>query len=100
MVIDVHSHAWLYPQHFNDDFRRQAKVARGQDTEVDLTVRYEEYARTATPDTRTIVFGGKAKLSGLWVDDHYVAEYVAKHPDKLIGYLSVDPTQDGWQREM
>jgi predicted TIM-barrel fold metal-dependent hydrolase len=29
-----------------------------------------------------------------------VAGYVAAHPDTLIGYLSVDPTQDGWQDEM
>ena len=34
------------------------------------------------------------------VDDAYIAAYVAKHPDTLIGYLSVDPTQDGWAREM
>jgi predicted TIM-barrel fold metal-dependent hydrolase len=34
------------------------------------------------------------------VDDQYVAQYVAQHPDKLIGFLSVDPTQEGWEREM
>jgi hypothetical protein len=47
-----------------------------------------------------VVFGGKARLSGLWVDDRYVAEYVEAHPDKLIGFLSVDPTQPDWQDEM
>ena len=45
MIIDVHSHTWQYPDHFSDDFRNQAKRARaGQ--EVDLTVRYDEYAAT------------------------------------------------------
>lgn len=99
MVIDVHSHAWEYPKHFGDDFVRQAKRAKAGG-DLDLTVRYEDYRRAAPPDTRTIVFGGKAKLSGLWVDDRYVADYVAAHPDTLIGYLSVDPTQPGWEREM
>ncbi|MBL9215382.1 MAG: amidohydrolase [Opitutaceae bacterium] len=99
MIIDVHSHAWEYPAHFNDDFRRQARRARAG-TEVDLTVRYEEYRATVPPDTRTIVFGGKARLSGLWVDDDYVARYVAAHPDTLIGFMSIDPTQEGWQREL
>lgn len=99
MIIDVHSHVWEYPAHFTDDFRRQAKRARAG-VEVDLTVRYEDYRRAATPDTRTVIFGGKAKLSGVWVDDDYVARQVAAHPDTLIGFLSVDPTQDGWQREM
>ncbi len=99
MIIDVHSHTWRYPEHFADDFIAQARRAKAGG-DVDLAVRYDDYRRGATDDTRTIVFGGKARLSGLWIDDAYVAEYVAAHPDTLIGFLSVDPTQDGWQREM
>ena len=99
MIIDVHSHAWQYPDHFSDDFRDQAKRARAG-VEVDLTVRYDEYAAAGAQVDRTIVFGGKARRSGLWVDDRYVADYVAAHSDKLIGFQSLDPTQDGWQREM
>ncbi len=99
MPTDVHSHYWRYPDHFSDDFKTQAKRARG-DVEVDLTVRWEEYSAQAVTCTRTIVFGGKAKLSGLWVPDSEVAGYVAQHPDKLIGFLSIDPTQPGWQEEM
>lgn len=98
-IIDVHSHVWRYPDHFSDDFRQQARRARAG-VEVDLTVRYEDYARHSVPDVRTIVFGGKARLSGVWVDDRYVADCVAEHPDRLIGFLSVDPTQPGWRREL
>lgn len=99
MIIDVHSHAWCYPDHFNDDFRQQACRARAG-VEVDLTVHYDEYRKTCPAETRTIVFGGKAKLSGLWVDDRYVAKYVAAHADTLLGFLSVDPTQPQWQHEL
>jgi len=99
MTIDVHSHAWRYPRHFNEDFRRQAKHARAG-VEVDLTVRYEQYRAAAPTDTMTIVFGGKARRSGLWVDDQYVAEYTAAHRNNLIGFLSIDPTQDNWEREL
>src|SRR5690606_5364686 len=67
---------------------------------LDLTITYEAYQASAREEVRTIVFGGKARLSGLWVDDQYVADYVAAHPDKLIGYLSVDPTQTGWEGEL
>lgn len=101
MIIDVHSHVWQYPNHFDDSFRQQAARARGGD-EVDLTVRFDDY-QASTPegeDVTTIVFGGKAKRSGLWVDDQTVADYVAKHPDRLIGFLSVDPTQPGWMDEL
>lgn len=99
MIVDVHSHAWKFPEHFSGTFIAQAKRARAG-MEVDLRVRYEDYRAAAPPDTKTIVFGGKAKLSGTWVDDEYVADYVAAHPDTLIGFLCVDPTQEGWKREM
>jgi len=99
MIVDVHSHAWEFPRHFTDDFRQQARTARAGE-EVDLTVRLAEYQASATLADRTIVFGGKARLSGLWVDDSYVAEYVSTAPEQLIGYLSLDPTQDGWQDEL
>lgn len=100
MIIDVHSHAWQYPNHFNDDFRQQAARAKGGE-EFDLTVTLEAYDATGGKRAaRTVVFGGKAKLSGLWVDDAFVADFVAQAPDRLIGFLSVDPTQEGWQAEM
>ena len=100
MIIDVHSHVWKYPDHFNDDFRRQAMRARGSNVEVDLTVTYDAYRATCPPETKTVVFGGKAKLSGQWVEDRFVADYVGAHPDTLIGFMCIDPTQPGWQQEM
>jgi predicted TIM-barrel fold metal-dependent hydrolase len=98
-IIDIHSHFWRYPEHFQEDFRSQAKRARAG-VEVDLTVTWNSYAQSAPTDVRTVVFGGKAKLSGLWVDDADIADYVSQQPEKLIGFLSLDPTQPGWQQEL
>ena len=99
MIIDVHSHFFTYPKHFSPEFVEQARRSRNG-VEVDLTVRWHEYQATASDCRRTVVFGGKAKLSGLWVPDNEVAGYVGQHPDRLIGFLSVDPTQPGWQDEL
>ena len=99
MIFDVHSHAWRFPADFSDDFLRQAGRAR-PGVAVDLSATYEAYRASAPEDTRTVVFGGKARLSGLWVEDRTVAEYVARDSDRLVGFLSVDPTVDGWEREM
>jgi len=99
MIIDIHSHAWRFPEGFSEDFRVQAQRAKAGG-EVDLTVRLADYRAAAPPDVRTVVFGGKAPLSGVWVDDAYVAQYVAQAPEQMIGFLSVDPTQDGWEREL
>lgn len=99
MIIDVHSHAWNFPADFSDDFIHQAGRAR-PGVKVDISATYEAYRASAPEDTRTFVFGGKAKLSGLWVNDQTVADYVARDPARLIGFLSIDPTQENWQREM
>lgn len=99
MIVDVHAHAWRFPEDFTPEFIRQAKLARAG-MEIDLTIRYEDYRAAAPPETKCIVFGGKGRLSGVWVDDHYVAKYVAADPERLIGFLSVDPTQPGWRREL
>ncbi len=99
MIIDVHSHAWNFPADFSADFIHQAGRAR-PGVKVDISATYEAYRASAPADTRTLVFGGKAKLSGLWVNDQTVADYVARDPARLIGFLSLDPTQENWQREM
>ena len=78
MLVDVHSHLFKYPEHFTEDFRRQS--FRGRNKELDLTVRWEEYHRAATQCDKTIVFGGKAKLSGLWVPDRRCRELRATAP--------------------
>ncbi|QDV83680.1 amidohydrolase family protein [Planctomycetes bacterium TBK1r] len=99
MITDIHSHAWPFPDAFSEDFIRQASAAKAGET-VDLTIRLDDYRDAAPPGTRTVVFGGKARLSGLWVDDKYIADYVAQDPERLTGYLSIDPTQAGWEDEM
>lgn len=99
MLVDVHSHFFTYPDHFTTDFVTQARRARNG-VEVDLTVRWHEYQAAAADCRWTVVFGGKAKLAGVWVPDEAVASYVASQRDRLVGFLSVDPTQPGWQDEL
>ena len=41
MIIDIHSHAWQYPEHFTDQFRQQAAQVAKADDPLDLTVTYE-----------------------------------------------------------
>ncbi|WP_228001885.1 amidohydrolase family protein [Nocardia australiensis] len=98
MITDVHSHLFDCPDHFTDSFIDEA--ARAHAGEVNLTVRWAEYEASSPADTRTIVFGGKARLSGLWVDDRDVAEYVALHAERLVGFMALDPTQPGWEDEL
>jgi predicted TIM-barrel fold metal-dependent hydrolase len=98
MLIDIHSHFFRSPQHFSTGFIQQSqRVTSGS---FDLNVRWEDYHAQAQGCDWTVVFGGKAALSGLWVPDEEVAEYTRSHSDKMIGFLSVDPTQPGWVDEL
>jgi uncharacterized protein len=98
MIVDVHSH-YFRPAHFTEDFKRQAARAR-RGVEVELSVQWDEYHSAATMCEKSIVFGGKAKLAGIWTPDHEVATYVAAHREHLIGFLSLDPTQPQWRDEL
>jgi predicted TIM-barrel fold metal-dependent hydrolase len=98
-ILDVHSHTWRFPDDMTADFRRQATRGR-PGVELDWRITLDAYRKTSRPGVKTVVFGGKAKLSGIWVDDKYVCKYAAQDPEKLIPFLSVDPTQDGWLAEM
>ena len=99
MIIDIHSHFWNFPGDFTENFIRQAEGARAG-AKVDLSVDYEKYRATAPDDMISAVFGGKAKLAGIWVDDTDVASYVAQDSGRLFGFLSVDPTQPRWEEEL
>lgn len=97
-MIDVHCHAWLYPEHFAEPFISESVRSRGR--EIDLSVRWQEYTSTASGVTTVVMFGGKARLSGLWVPDTHVAEVVRASQGQAIGFLSLDPTVKGWEDEL
>jgi len=99
MIVDVHAHAWRCAEHFGEGFLAQFRRAYGK-AEASLATSAEEYFRGAPTETIAVVFGGKARLSGLWVDDEHVAREVARSPRRMIGFLSLDPTQDGWRDEL
>jgi hypothetical protein len=98
MLIDIHSHYFRCPEHFKKDFVAQTK--RVTNPAFDLNVRWEDYRAQAIQCDWTVVFGGKAALAGLWVPDDEVAAYTASHADEAIGFLSLDPTQAGWEEEL
>lgn len=99
MIVDVHAHCWPRPDCFSPSF--QADARRMRLAPVNLVTSYEGYWNgTGGEDVVSIVFGGKARLTGVWIEDDEVAEYVARDPARMIGFMSLDPTQPGWQDEM
>ncbi len=95
---NMHTHAWDQQLHFEPQTIREAELARGGP--IDMTVRFDEFMQDMKPFDKVVVFGLKARRTGYWVPDDYVADFVAKAPDKLIGFASCDPTQAGYLDEL
>lgn len=91
MIIDVHTHAMRYPDHLSDAFVREADRARG--FHIDLTVPFETYMEAMLPVERTILFGMKARHTGFYVPNEWIAAFAARAPEKIIPFLSLDPTE-------
>ncbi len=90
MIVDVHTHVWECPCHIGESFIADAKATAGsgyKDIHVDLGRHWE----AMQPVDRAVVLGFRARHVGVLVPNEYVAEYVGRHPDKLIGFCSIDP---------
>jgi uncharacterized protein len=104
MIVDVHSHVMWYPEHISERFATEALASKlvkleqsggaAYSSSLDLhsyDSRPEDHWAAAQTADRTIVFGLQAKASGVWVPNSVIADYVATHPDRLVGWASVDP---------
>lgn len=98
MIFDVHAHYWPDATAFSPDTQMQAERAKG--APVDLVTDYTRYWNHAPADTRVVLFGGKARLSGFWQEDDVVAKMVASDPDRYVGFLTLDLTQPNWRSEL
>lgn len=95
---NIHSHVWSQEEHFTPQMIAEAQIARGGEP-VDLTVRFDALMQDVEPFEKVVIFGLKARLSGVWVPDEYVAALAAQD-DKLYGFASCDPTQPDYVEEL
>ena len=95
---NIHTHAWDQALHFDPATVHEADLSRGRP--LDLTVRFDAFIADMAPFQRVVVFGLKGRLTGYWVPDEFVADFVGRAADKLVGFASCDPTQPGYMDEL
>lgn len=99
-MLDHHSHVWDLTEHCSRTFLAEAAAGTGR-RKVRLSAlpreHWEEYQDFPG---RVIVFGLRSIKLGIDVPDRFVADYVASHPEKLVGFMSVDPTQPGLEQQI
>lgn len=92
MIVDCHTHVGE-PEHFTKNFIHDARVASGNPDQ-QFAVKLPEHLTAMEPVDRAIVLGFRAKHVGYVVPNEYVADYVNQHPEKLVGFCSIDPNDD------
>lgn len=95
---NIHAHAWDQALHMEPQTVRESDISRG--FPLDMTVDFDTFMRDMEPFERVAVFGLKARLTGYWVPDAYIADFVARAPDKLVGFAACDPTQPAYLDEL
>jgi predicted TIM-barrel fold metal-dependent hydrolase len=91
MIIDVHTH--ILKPGFSPKWMDMPQNARGLSRDQLERLRKmnspEEHFKDMEPVDKAIVFGGP---------EEFTAEYARRHPDKIIGFASVDPLERGAAR--
>ena len=97
MIVDCHTHIG-HRGHFGGAFMDDAARAWGDDYSPARTL--DQHWEAIAEVDRAIVLAFAAPAVGFDVPNEYVAEYVAAHPEKLIGFASVDPSRSGAVAEL
>jgi predicted TIM-barrel fold metal-dependent hydrolase len=102
MIVDCHTHIWQTPEQLGQGSLGQRPAALrparlGGDTlslwrSVPAADPDHHWAQSATVD-RSIVLGFKSSYLRAEIPNRFVADYVRRSPDKLIGFAGIDPTQ-------
>ena len=106
MIVDVHSHLIWYPDHVSETWAQEALASKlvklkfsgglAHAASLDLhsyDSRPEDHWKAAQQADKVVVFGLQAKATGAWVPNELIAEYAAAHPERIIGWASVDPNE-------
>ena len=106
MLFDTHTNLMWYPDHLSDEFvetaweAKRAKMKLSPDVyfagsqvkyENAFDSRPEQLLAACAEADKVIVFGIQAPFCGIRADQELIANFVANHSDRFIGWCSVDP---------
>src|SRR4051812_31431078 len=105
MIVDCHTHVWQSPDQLGQielgDVTRLARsrAGRAQGSPSRSSWRLQpsadpdhHWAQSGTVD-KSIVLGFKSRYLRAEIPNQFVADYVNRFPQKLIGFAGIDPTE-------
>ena len=98
MIIDIHTHVFDAAHHFGPKLNADL-VRCGVDPAVWGNVAERHLVTTKAADV-AVVFGLQASGTGWHIPNEMVAAHVAKAPDRLLLFASIDPLQPDYIEEL
>ena len=111
MTVDIHTHVWETPDQLGQadlgdptaETARQAGKRGGRTRTVFRRIPpadTELHWQASRPVDRAIVLGFASRLLRAEVPNDFVAHYVDRHPEKLLGFAGIDPTSGKGVQEL
>lgn len=92
MIIDLHTHLWQSPDQLGEPIADQLRRKLGHEyNRLDASPVAHEAAME--PVDVAVVLGFRSRAMGADVPNDFLAEYVSRRPDRLIGFAGIDPTE-------
>src|SRR4051812_11409262 len=110
MICDCHTHIWQSPdqlgqmdlgevRHTRHRHRTHATPPRTGWRSIPSGDPDYHWSQSTAVD-KSIVLGFKSRYMRAEIPNRFVADYVSKYPQKLIGFAGIDPTEPGSHEEV
>ncbi len=96
MIVDCYSHIWDSPEQlgrFAESLEReQSKPPVAGGVRTSISAGSGQHLIACQPVDASIVVGFKSKYLGAEIPNETISSYVKTHPEKLVGFAGIDPT--------
>ncbi|MCY3801552.1 MAG: amidohydrolase family protein [Chloroflexi bacterium] len=92
MRVDVHAHC-IQPEHVTA--AAHSKMERSGYPPMAPT-EFDHFMREMEPVDKAICFGVRARGTGTMTPDEYTSEWVSRAPEKLLGFMAIDPMEEDY----
>lgn len=91
MIVDCHTRIWDSQAQLGGAAPRLAKPVRAD---------ADRHLAAADPVDKSIVLAFKSRYLAAEIPNRFVADYVRRYPDKMIGFAGIDPLDADWRTDL
>ncbi len=91
MIVDLHTHLWQNPEQLGPQIAAQLRERFAGSWDL-LDAGPQAHEAATEPVDVAVILGFKSRYLGAELPNDYIAEYMARNPQKYLGFAGVDPT--------